>query len=354
MEQLDTNKPLFLKSENDAKDFLSKNPHVQLVDAFSRQLKELFFIDKNKFIGEDKEKTYRTEEFKNYCLKKANDFIHVYFPWNFHLVKTIKQDDYFRLKTNRNQDLITAAEQIKLRDYRVGVFGMSVGSNIAFVLTQAGISNKIIIADFDELDTSNLNRILGGVHQIGLNKTHMAARRIYEGNPFTEVKALSEGITKENLEGLLKNRELDLIVEEIDDIKVKIETRILAMKYKVPVVMITDNGESAMLHIERYDLGHDKIFDKDLSYWQTKIHENMTKTELGMIIEQDIFGGREKIEPKMIESVMKVFKKELVSWSQLGSAAILGAVIATITVKKVVLENHSGINVKEFISVKNF
>lgn len=347
-------KPVFIQTEKEAKDFLSKNPHVVYVDAFSRQLKELFFIENNSFIGADKEAAYLTPEFKAYCEKKSQDFTHVYFPWNSHLTKTVKADDYFRLKTNRNQDLITLEEQKKLRDIRVGVFGMSVGSNIAFVLAQSGISNTITIADFDELDTTNLNRILGGVHQIGLNKSTMAAQRIYEGNPFAEVKALTDGISIENLEKMLKNKELDIIVEEIDDIKMKIETRTLAMKYKVPVIMITDNGESAMLHIERYDLGHDKIFDKDLTYWKSKVHDKMTKMDVGMIIEQDIFGGKEKIEPKMIASVMRVFKKELVSWSQLGTAAILGSVVATIAIKRIVLEKNSAVNVKEFVSMKSF
>ena len=38
------------------------------------------------------------------------------------------------------------------------------------------------------------------------------------------------------------------------------------MKYKIPVIMITDNGDGVVLHVERYDLGHNKIFDKDLNF----------------------------------------------------------------------------------------
>lgn len=105
--------PIFFQKEEEVKNFISKHPETVLVDAFSRQLKELFFIDNIFFIGEDKEKVYLTEDFKNYCVKKSGDFIYVYFPWNFHLTKTVKQDDYFKLKTNRNQDLITSGEQKK-------------------------------------------------------------------------------------------------------------------------------------------------------------------------------------------------------------------------------------------------
>lgn len=341
---------------NNFKELLSelktKIPNIVEVDAFSRQLKELFFIKNTKFIGEDKEKIYKSNEFKKFCKDKENDFKYFYYSWNNHLVKCINKDDYFTLKTNRNQDLITNDEQKKLRDYKIAVFGMSVGSNIAFVLTQAGISNKIILADFDELDTTNLNRILAGVHQIGLNKTIVAARRIYEDNPYADVYILPEGISKENLEKLLENKEIDCIVEEIDDIKVKIETRILALKYKVPVIMITDNGDGVVLHIERYDIGHNQIFDKEQKYWEDKIRGagEITKEIAGNMIMNDFLGGPQNVDPYMLKSVQKVFKKELVSWSQLGSAAILGAVVITVAVKRIALETSKQLNTREFIS----
>lgn len=335
---------------NSLKELINKKPNMVVVNAFSRQLRELFFIENTEFIGKNEEEVFKGEEFKKYCKDKENDFNHFYYPWNNHLVKCIEKDDYLSLKTNRNQDLITSEEQKKLRDFRVAVLGMSVGSNIAFVLTQAGISNKIVVADFDELDTTNLNRILAGVHQIGINKTIIAARRIYEDNPYADVHIRPEGISKDNLEELLKNKEVDCIIEEIDDIKVKIETRILALKYKVPVVMITDNGDGVVLHVERYDLGHDKIFHEDPSFWDDKIKGEMTKEIAGGIIMNNIVGGPQNVDPFMIKSVQRVFKKELVSWSQLGSAAILGGVVITIALKRIILGTNTEKDVRTFIS----
>jgi len=227
---------------------------------------------------------------------------------------------------------------------------MSVGSNIAFVLTQAGISNNITLADFDELDTTNLNRILAGVHQIGVNKTIVASRRIYEDNPYADVNIFPEGITNENLEELLKENKLDCIVEEIDDVKMKIQTRILALKYKIPVVMITDNGDGVVLHVERYDLGHDKIFHKDASSWEDKIKGEITKEMAGNIIMHDFVGGPQNVDPYMLKSVPRVFKKELVSWSQLGSAAILGGVVTTIAIKRIALGTSKDKDERIFIS----
>lgn len=335
---------------NSLKELIAKKPNMVNVDAFSRQLKEFFFIENTEFIGRDEEEVFKNDKFKEYCKNKEKNFKHFYYPWNNHLVKCIDKEGYLALKTNRNQDLITASEQKKLQDYKIAVLGMSVGSNIAFVLTQAGISNNIILADFDELDTTNLNRILAGVHQIGINKTIVASRRIYEDNPYAEVNTFPEGISNENLEELLKNKKLDCIVEEIDDIKMKIQTRILALKYKIPVIMITDNGDGVVLHVERYDLGHNKIFHKDLSFWKDKIKQQITKEDAGNIIIHDFVGGPQNVDPHMLASVQRVFKKELVSWSQLGSAAVLGGVVATVAIKRIALGTSKKKDVRVFIS----
>lgn len=337
--------------ESGAERIRAEHPELKEVDALSRQLKELFIIQNHRFIGVPKPDVFASSEFAAYCERKKDDYTYVYFPWNNTLVKTVREEDYFTLKTNRNQDLITAEEQQKLRTYRVAVLGMSVGSNIAFVLTQAGISQKIAIADFDELDTTNLNRILAGVHQIGENKTHVAAQRIYEDNPFADVTVLDQGANEENVEELLKTGEIDCLIDEIDDISFKIHLRLLAMKYKVPVVMVTDNGDGVVLHVERYDLGHTKIWGKDASSYEAMLADGpMTKEKSGGVIMNDIVGGPERVDPAMIASVKRVLAKELVSWSQLGSAAILGGVVVTYAVKKIALGQLTDEDIRAYIT----
>lgn len=340
-----------LTDETGAAAIRAAHPELTEVDAFSRQLKELFFIDNHRFIGMPKDEAYASEDFAAYAEGKKDAFTYVYFPWNNTLVKCVQAEDYFKLKTNRNQDLITAEEQQKLRAYKVAVLGMSVGSNIAFVLTQAGISTSITLADFDELDTTNLNRILAGVHEVGVNKTHVAARHIYEDNPFADVTLLDQGVDETNLEELLKAGKIDCIIEEIDDMPFKIHARLLAMRYKVPIVMVTDNGDGVVLHVERYDLGHDLIWGKPHSYYEQKLADGpMTKEKAGGIIMHDIVGGVHRVDPKMIASVQRVLAKELVSWSQLGSAAILGGVIATYAIKEIALGKGTQKDIRAWIS----
>lgn len=331
-----------------------KGEGVKVTDAFSYQIKELFFIENPSFVGQDKAKVYETKDFKKFSEKKSGEFNYVYYPWLNHLVKCVKHEDYFKLKTNRNQDLITAEEQRKLYDYKIAVLGMSVGSNIAFVLTQAGISREVVLADFDDLDTTNLNRILAGVHEVGLNKSIVGAHKIYEDNPYSEVTLLTEGVNENNLEELLKAGKIDCIIEEVDNLLVKIATRELAIRYKVPVLMITDNGDGIVLHIERYDLGYDKIFHHSVNYWKDKVKELGSKPDkkaIGEIITNEIIGGIEKVDPKMVASVERVFKKELVSWSQLGSAAVLAGVYATFAVKKIALGEDRRLEVRSHINL---
>lgn len=329
-------KPIIINKLRDVNKLIKDNPSVRLVDALTRQIKELFPIENNKFIGLPKEEVYSSKEFRKFLKNKKKNIIYVYYPWNFTVVKTIKDRDYLQLRTNRNRDLITYQEQEKLSQYKVAVLGMSVGSNIAIVLTQAGISSNIILADFDDLETTNLNRILAGVHQIGINKAVIAARKIYESNPFANIELFEKGIDKVGLENLLKEKKIDCIVEEIDQMQMKIDTRSLAMRYKVPVLMITDNGDWAVLHIERYDLGYNKIFEQTLEFWKKRLSTYSGKKDFADIVINNIVGGPDKIDPNMLKSAEKVVKKQLVSWPQLGSSALLGGIAVTIAIKKIV------------------
>lgn len=323
------------------------------VDAFKRQVKELFLIDNLELIGVDKTEVFTGSEFERYISKKRNDFLYIYYPWSNYLVKTVGPEDYFSLKTNRNQDLVTSREQKTLKDYSIAVLGLSVGSNIVLTLTQAGISNRILIADFDELDATNLNRMSGGVHQIGTKKTEIVKRKIVEDNPYAEVEIIDVPVTKENLEPFLKKGTLDAIIEEIDDLSGKIEIRKLAIKYRVPVVMVTDNGDGIVLHVERYDLGHDRIFDKPVSEWDKVDLKRLTREELGKLIVFDIVGGPELVDPRMMDSVEKVILKHLVSWPQLGSAAVLAGVAATYMIKKIALSENTDKNIRLHIHPTN-
>lgn len=341
-------KPKIL-SEIEAKRLI-RQKNINFVDAFSSQTKELFLIENPEYSGSRKEEGYKTKEFSIFSKKMEKRYVYAFYPWNFSLIKTVRKNDYLELKTNRNKNLITSIEQKKLQNSKIAVFGMSVGSNIAFVLTQAGISNEITVADFDELETTNLNRIIAGVHQVGLNKCIIAARHIYEDNPFAKVNILTNGVYKQDIEKLLKQKKIDLIVDEVDNINVKIDIRILSQKYKIPVLMVTDNGDGVVLHIERYDLAHKKILGKEKAYFESLLKSNFSREKIAELIISDIVGGIDKVDKRMRVSAVEVLKKNLVSWPQLGSAALLAGVVATYAIKQIILGYDKRIDVRGHIS----
>lgn len=344
-----TSFPVFVKPEDEKKCLSHKDNFY--VDTFERQLKELFIIKNPQYVGMDKKEVFASQDFLAFQKKYKNKYRLVFYPWNKHLVKIVQKKDYYELKTNRNKDLITQTEQEKLRRYKVAVLGMSVGSNIALVMTQAGIANEIILADFDELDTTNLNRIIAGVHQVGINKTVIAARRIYEDNPYAEVTPLTGGISKQILEKLLRAKKIDCIIEEIDNMPLKIQIRKLAKKYKIPVLMITDNGDQVVLTIERFDLGYKKFFEKPVDYWDRRIASFESKGDFADIVINDIVGGARLVDPRMLKSAKRVVAHELVSWPQLGSASLLGGVIVTIAIKKMLTGEEKNLFRREHVSL---
>jgi hypothetical protein len=97
-------KPKFIRKESEVKSLLKKKSYIKYVDAYSRQIREMFFIDNNRFIVNPKDEFIKLE-FK--IIRKRQKTFFIFYP-GITAYQVVKGDDYFRLKTNRNQDLITA------------------------------------------------------------------------------------------------------------------------------------------------------------------------------------------------------------------------------------------------------
>ena len=81
------------------------------------------------------------------------------------------------LRTDRNRNLITAEEQHRLGALRIGVVGLSVGHVIAHTLVMQGLCGELRLADFDDLELSNLNRIPATVFDLGRQQGASLAAR---------------------------------------------------------------------------------------------------------------------------------------------------------------------------------
>src|SRR5258708_24777264 len=154
--------PIILKTDTNSiedVEHLRKHNNVwKEVDLYEKQLLELLeirFPNKNE---REKQKSSFLKQKSSFLKQKSSDeSVWVYYPWSGVLLHTVGSDELFELRTNRNQNLITKDEQTKLRMSTVGVAGMSVGAGIAIGIEYAGIASSIKLADFDTLETANLN-----------------------------------------------------------------------------------------------------------------------------------------------------------------------------------------------------
>jgi hypothetical protein len=228
-------------------DALCRDRQITLVDAIDRQLADLAVV---RHPASDAAVARR--RFVDRLLAQSGGAAHygtwVFFPWESKVVHVLAREDFFDVVTSRNQDKITREEQRLLRSKRVGVVGLSVGAEIAMAVAQEHLCGCIVLADFDCLDLSNLNRLGAGIDELGENKAHLTARRIARIDPYLEVVVYDEGISFENANRFLEG--LDLLIEECDGLEMKYLLRGLARERRLNLVYAAD--ELGMLSIEPY------------------------------------------------------------------------------------------------------
>ena len=261
----------------------------------------------------------------------------VFFPWSSKLVHILPEDDFQLVRTARNKNLINAAEQDKFYNSTVGIAGLSVGSSVAYAIVLQGGAKHLKLADMDRLALSNTNRILSGVDNLGVLKVEMAARRIYEMNTYAEVELFPEGLQPANIDRFFDG--LDIVIDEIDNLAVKYLIRVEAKKRKLAVVMAADNGDNAVVDIDRFDL------DPNLPFFHGRMGTTGPGGEISydMLTKLDKFGigkmitkhvGAENVTQRMQESLMEM-GKTIVSWPQLGGAAMINGAAVAYCVRKI-------------------
>jgi hypothetical protein len=262
----------------------------------------------------------------------------VYYPWSQRLVHLLDEEEFIEVRTNRNRNKITKEEQKLLQSKKVGIVGLSVGQSIALTLAMERTCGEIRLADFDDAELSNLNRIRTGLFNLGLNKTVIAAREIMEIDPFLKVSIYSEGLTEQNMDDFFnKGGLLDLFVEVCDGLEVKLASRFKAKKQKIPVVM--DTNDRGMLDVERFDLEPNRsIFHGMLDAFIQNDSISVTFENRTQILMSIL--SYESLSERMRKS-MEQINKTINTWPQLASSVVLGGAITTDICRKILLREHS-------------
>ena len=103
----------------------------------------------------------------------------------------------------------------KARLATVGIMGLGgLGSPVAIALARIGIA-RLLLADFDVVEPSNLNRQQYFVDQIGMNKTAALKENLSRINPYVHVDLVEEKLTEENIPHYFKN--VDVLAECFDN-----------------------------------------------------------------------------------------------------------------------------------------
>lgn len=223
-----------------------KDHGIAVVDTIERQLAELALARLPSAGPPEREQFVEDTLAAHDSRDSYGNWVHL--PWEGRIVHLLDRDAYFEVITSRNRDKITREEQQLLRTKRIGVMGLSVGGEAAVTVAQEHLCGEIVLADFDRLDLSNLNRLGAGVDELGHNKAVIVARRIAKIDPYLEVTVLEEGVTEANLDAFLDG--LDLLVEECDDLQLKHRVRRLSRERGLNLVFAAD--ERGFLSIEPY------------------------------------------------------------------------------------------------------
>lgn len=134
----------------------------------------------------------------------------------------------------------------------IAVTGCSVGNNAAHALVRDMRPGLIKVADPKDYHLTNANRVHLTYADFGRNKALVTAEQIHSVDPYIKVKPYAEGVHEGNLDEFLGG--VTLVVEECDDINMKIMMREKARLLGIPVLMVTDIGSAAQLDVRRFDL----------------------------------------------------------------------------------------------------
>ncbi|MDA3078979.1 MULTISPECIES: sulfur carrier protein ThiS adenylyltransferase ThiF [unclassified Campylobacter] len=113
---------------------------------------------------------------------------------------------------------------------RVCILGAGgLGSNVAIMLTRAGVGEFFII-DFDIVEPSNLNRQHYFLKHLGSQKIEALKEQILGINPYAKVQICGEKITSENVREILRDEKI--ICECFDGAENKAMIANLSAEYK--------------------------------------------------------------------------------------------------------------------------
>jgi ThiF family len=255
----------------------------------------------------------------------------VFYPWTGHLVRTLPGELWRTLRADRNRYKLTGTEQRRLHAATVAVVGLSVGASVVQVLALEGTGGVLRLADPDRLEGSNCNRLRAPLWDLGVPKAVLAARMVWEVDPFRTVEVVPDGIDDTNVGRFLDG--VDVLVEECDSFATKLLVRREARRRGIPVVMAT--SEAGILDVERFDAEPSRpLFHGTAAALESTDLAAASGAERIALALEVIGAGNlsDRSAASMIE-----LDRTVSSWPQLAGEVVAGGAHAAVAVRRIVL-----------------
>jgi len=125
--------------------------------------------------------------------------------------------------------------QQKINDSKMLIIGMGgLGSPTALYLAAAGVGH-IVIADFDQVELSNLQRqIIHSTSDIGDDKVNSAKTKLLDLNPNITVTVANEIMHSDNLASLIKD--VDIVLDGTDNFESRFEINKACVECHKPLI----------------------------------------------------------------------------------------------------------------------
>ncbi|MGY1983260.1 Rv1355c family protein [Nocardia gipuzkoensis] len=253
----------------------------------------------------------------------------IYYPWRAAVVGLPGPRTFRAIRLDRNRNKLTRAEQDRLAERTIGIIGQSAGHAIAHLLALEGVCGGLRLADLDEIELSNLNRVPGTLFDIGVNKAVVTARRIAELDPYLPVQVFEAGVDKNSVDEFLDG--LAIVVEECDSLDMKLVIREAAARHRIPLLMET--SDRGLLDVERFDLEPERpafhgllgdIRAADLRGLSARAKAPFVVKLLGAAV----------LSPRLGASLVEV-GETVTSWPQLAGDVALGAAGVVAAVRRI-------------------
>lgn len=140
-----------------------------------------------------------------------------------------------RYSRHINLSQLGEAGQQKLVDSHALIVGMGgLGSPIAMYLAASGVG-KLTLADFDQVELSNLQRqIAHTTDRVGQLKTHSARTACLQLNPTIEIDTIDYALDANDIGDIVKN--VDIVIEGSDNFPTRFAVNDACVMHKKPLV----------------------------------------------------------------------------------------------------------------------